>query len=101
VDNIPIEEAVYVLNISDGKFYDALKGIAYTSFFLLLLDRSNRKGLVEQIRQNQSSGNNYSNLRFDMGNLGNILRANDQEKEKHKTFSFFKNILTFEIDLYY
>jgi hypothetical protein len=33
VDNIPIEEAVYVLNISDGKFCDTSEGIAYISFF--------------------------------------------------------------------
>ncbi len=81
MNNIPIEEAVYVLNISDGKFCASLKRIACVNFFLLLLDRSNRKGPVEQIQQNQYSSSHNSNLRFDMGNLSNVSPGNDQEKE--------------------
>jgi predicted GIY-YIG superfamily endonuclease len=73
-------------------FVILLKEFYIGAFFFLLLHRSNRKGIVEQIRQNQYCGDNNSNLSSNMGNLGNILPPNDQDKEhlnkirKRKTF---------------
>jgi hypothetical protein len=62
-------------------FVILLKELPMQAFFLLLLDRANRKESMDQIRQNKFCGDNYSNSGFNMGNLSNVLPPNDQEKE--------------------
>jgi hypothetical protein len=61
-----------------ASFVILLKELHIEAFFIFLLDRSNRKGLVGQIRQNQYCGDNYSNV---SSNIGNILPTNDQGQE--------------------
>ena len=45
----------------------------------------NGKGAVEQIRPNESCDVNYCNFKFNMGNPGDILFRNGQEKERLNT----------------
>ena len=58
MDNVPIEEAVYVLTILRRKSHDAPKGTAYISFSVFLLGRFDGKEVVEEIRKTEFWGDN-------------------------------------------
>ena len=81
MDNIPIEEAAYMLNIRNSTFCDVLERVTNRSFVLLFLARLNGTRPVEQIRQNQSYDDDYNTVKFKVGNYGNVLSQTDEEKE--------------------